>query len=242
MSISKKQINSTTGVVTFLDVLGWKGIWQRKQNAIDDLESLVSSLSKLSEKLSRGLSSASGIYATPTKVMIISDTIVIFTETALNNAIEAIELHGHLCSDAIPSSIKKGIPLRGATSFGQTIISNNNSIYAGKAIDEAASWHESANWIGVFLSPSANFIFDNPETKFWVKYDPPLKNNSTYNTQTVKWFDTNRPSDLLNIKKDFLQLSPIVPEVVNKFTNTIQYINCITKRCTRTGESCEVHE
>lgn len=242
MSTAEKRINSTMGVVTFLDVLGWKGIWQRKQDAIDDLESLVKSLSNLSEKLSRGLPAERGISTTPTRVMIISDTIVIFTETTTGNPIDAIELHGNLCSHAIPSSIKKGIPLRGATSFGETIISNTNSIYAGKAIDEAASWHESANWIGVFMSPSANFIFDKNDSKFWTEYSPPLKNNSEYKTYSVKWFDASNSSELISLKKDFIQLSPIVPDIVNKFTNTIEYIQCITNRCTRTEDTFELHE
>ncbi len=240
MSSNDNQINSTMGVVTFLDVLGWKGIWQRKQNAINDLESLVGSLSKLSEKLSRGLAFTGSISTPQTRVMIISDTIVIFTETTSINPSDAIELHGNLCSQAIPNSIKKGIPLRGSTSFGETIISNINSIYAGKAIDEAASWHENANWIGVFMSPSANFIFEKADSKYWTEYCPPLKNISNYKTYSVKWFDTSSSSDLRSIKKDFIQLSPIVPDILNKFTNTIEYIECITSRDTPTDDTAAV--
>ena len=32
------------GVITFLDVLGWKGVWQRKNEAIGDLESIVKAI------------------------------------------------------------------------------------------------------------------------------------------------------------------------------------------------------
>lgn len=217
------------GVVTFLDVLGWKGIWQRKQNPINDLEQLVNSISKKAESLSRGTKLADDAIIPPeTKVMIISDTIVIFTESTNTNATATIDLHGLLCQEAIPLSITKGIPLRGATSYGEVIISQSNSIYAGKAIDEAAAWHETADWIGVFMTPTANFIYETSPESSWIQCTPPLKDKRALNTFSANWHAGKNAEDIKMIKQSFCNLAPITPEIESKFSNTIKYLtnNC----------------
>lgn len=218
---SNKTLNSVEkyGVVTFLDVLGWKGVWQRKNEAISDLESIVKLIDNRAKRLERGSESS------PSSIMIVSDTIVIFTEADLKNVNSKIEFHGQLCAEAIPISIKKGLPLRGATSFGEVVISNTHNIFAGKAIDEAASWHEKADWIGVFLTPSANFIFNNRDSEYWTKYFPPFKAKELgFETYTAIWFNYESSNSVYEIKKDFIQLAPLIPEIVSKFTNTIAYI------------------
>lgn len=53
----------------------------------------------------------------------------------------------------IRESLLQGIPVRGATCYGP--LSTNGNIMVGPAIDEVASWYESADWIGVFQTPSA---------------------------------------------------------------------------------------
>ncbi len=211
--------SSEVGVVTFLDVLGWKGIWQRKDNAISDLENLVTAIKKETLQYERGISNQ------PTKTMVVSDTIVIFTSTEKANISKVIDLHGRICKYAIPYSIKRGIPLRGSTSFGDVVLSSENNIFAGKAIDEAASWHEMSNWIGVFLTPSASFIYLNINQNYWVKYKPPLKENLTLDTYCVNWpKESASKSKVKEIKKDFIQLAPIVPEIAIKFSNTITFL------------------
>lgn len=223
--ISESNPTTLSGVVTFLDVLGWKGIWQRKQNPITDLEQLVKSISKKSQLLSRGIKlSEKEIISPETKVMIISDTIVIFTESARKNATNTIDLHGSLCIEAIPLSITKGIPLRGATSYGEVIISRNNSIYAGKAIDEAAAWHELGDWIGVFMAPTANFVYEPSSSGVWIQYQPPLKGGKKLATYTVNWNKDKNENDIKTIKQSFCEMSPITPEIESKFSNTIEYL------------------
>jgi hypothetical protein len=222
--IAESNPTTLNGVVTFLDVLGWKGIWQRKQNPIYDLEQLVKSISKKSQLLSRGIK-LSDKEITETKVMIISDTIVIFTESTRKNATNTIDLHGSLCIEAIPLSITKGIPLRGATSYGEVIISSNNSIYAGKAIDEAAAWHELGDWIGVFMSPTANFVYEPSASGAWIQYQPPLKGGKKLTTYTVDWNKEKNEEDIKTIKQSFCELAPITPEIESKFSNTIEYLS-----------------
>jgi len=220
--MSPKKITSIkqTGVVTFLDVLGWKGIWQRNSNAIQELEALSGSLADEIDKLTRG-SDDKKIYH-----VIISDTVIIFSEANLDSVSSMLNLHGALCAKIIPESIKKGIPLRGATCFGDVITNSNSSIYAGSAVDEAASWHELADWIGVFMSPSANFVSDNTIGDSWFKYEPPLKNGMKLETFVVNWIQES-DDFISDIKKDFSLMSPVYPEITNKFLNTINFMQKI---------------
>jgi hypothetical protein len=150
---------------------------------------------------------------------------VIFTESTRENATKAIDLHGSLCIEAIPLSITKGIPLRGATSYGEVIISSNNSIYAGKAIDEAAAWHELGDWIGVFMSPTANFVYELSASGAWIQYQPPLKGGQKLTTHTVDWYKEKNEEDIKIIKHSFCELAPITPEIESKFSNTIEYLS-----------------
>jgi hypothetical protein len=212
------------GAVTFLDVLGWKGIWQRKDDAIADIQRLASLIGKTAEQQSRG--KGTGI-PSQTRVLIISDTIVISTDAGTDDAQDALELHGKICEKAIPESIERGIPVRGATSFGEFLIDDDEKILVGKAIDEAASWHETADWIGVFMSPSAAYMFDISKSKSWIEYEPPLKNSLKLWTYAVKWFQPSNDAkgEFLILKKHFALMSPIVPEFAAKFQNTILFID-----------------
>ncbi|MCX6645854.1 MAG: hypothetical protein NTY09_05815 [bacterium] len=110
METSDSQHEWGDGVVTFLDILGWKGIWTRKANALDQLKQL---LSWFDDGLTHWNETNSAI-GSKTKIVSISDTIALFTilpsklERAIGELIpdslgkisdytDSIELHGFLC-------------------------------------------------------------------------------------------------------------------------------------------------
>jgi hypothetical protein len=173
MADSTKAERPTSGVVTFLDVLGWKGVYARKPDAIASLTRLIEGVRKRAESLQRGRLNQK------VEVKSISDTIAIFTFCSESEISAAIEVHGELCQWLIPESIESEIPVRGATTFGDFEI-DEKSIFLGKAIDEAASWHELSDWIGVHLTPSAEYVFQ-PKSAFsaWIKSTPPTNPGST---------------------------------------------------------------
>ncbi|PAW76986.1 MAG: hypothetical protein B9S32_12845 [Verrucomicrobia bacterium Tous-C9LFEB] len=222
MADPKKPISPQSGVVTFLDVLGWKGVYDRQSNAIKKLTDLIEGLENHA-KTERG-----GPFAAQIKS--ISDTIAIFSFCEEMKASGAIEMHGRLCQWVIPESITSEIPVRGATSYGEFEISSNGNIFVGKAVDEAASWHEQSDWIGVHLTPSAEYIF-KPEiaTSAWRTYCPPNKTRLSWKPHCVNWVsDINNPQKMVDIKTKFRCLGPIVPEIAGKFANTLQFIDTIS--------------
>jgi hypothetical protein len=218
MAAISDDLKKISGVVTFLDVLGWKGIYDRHDDAILALSRLVQGLVKEAEK-------KRGIITRETDIKSISDTIVIFSYCFEDEIQQALEIHGQLCQWVIPQSIKSEIPVRGATAYGEFSIQDN--IFIGQAIDEAAAWHEQADWIGVHLTPSAEFVFQcSSITSAWHPYSPPLKSKSNYHLHAVNWKNSwmgDGVESMETLKNRFRKFSPIAPEIAGKFFNTLDF-------------------
>jgi len=222
MGESPKAERPTSGVVTFLDVLGWKGVYDRKRDAIPSLTRLIDGVRTRAEESRRGR------ILEKVEVKSISDTIAIFTFCSEREIAAAIEIHGELCLWLIPESINSEIPVRGATAFGDFELGEN--IFVGKAIDEAASWHEQSDWIGVHLTPSAEYVFEAKKANSaWSKFTPPNKTRLNWKPHCVNWTKnwTDRVREIGGIKSKFRRLGPIVPEIAGKFSNTLDFIEAM---------------
>lgn len=206
------------GAVTFLDVLGWKGIWERNQNAINKLQSFVYEMQKKAQEVSEKYMNDPSLRgkSNPTEVLSISDTIAIFTSATPKIA---IGIHAELCSWALSYSLEQELPLRGAISYGEYSIADN--IMLGYAVDEAASWHETTDWIGVILTPSAKMYLRDELPEFIVKYDAiPFKKSMKALNLCVKWsFDDEKTLYDIIQKK-----GPHIPEIAPKYLNTLQFL------------------
>jgi hypothetical protein len=214
------------GVVTFLDILGWKGIWQRHKTPLQDLQELLTEI--------QGQARGVGV----TEIKSISDTIAIFTRTIADEEVQsAIELHGKICAKIIPRSIQLYIPVRGATSYGKYAVNDNT--FVGEAVDEAAAWHESTDWIGVHLTPSALFAFDLDKSSSWTKYEPPFKQRIRWATGCASW--ARAWSDSGGTRRDlterFRRLGPITPDIAAKFANSLAFVDATGARAESIDES-----
>lgn len=166
---------------------------------------------EITYKLTEGNNSFRGLN---TDVVSISDTIAIFTP---GTAELAIQIHGELCKYLILESIIRGIPLRGATSY--CAYSRQENIMIGSAIDESASWHESTNWMGVILSPSAIFELRGNVPNPWIKY-PAIPFKKKISLQyCIEW--NIAKNDLMD---NFKNRGPFIPEIAEKYVNTNDFI------------------
>lgn len=235
------------GIVTFLDALGWKGIWDRSNEGFEEISTVppISALKALMIAIEE-VNAQQGVYNNfsihSTTILGLSDTIAIFTrdnttpsELISEHAssgkpdptpIQALEMHGAMCQKVIPRSIDYHIPMRGATSVGKFFI--DGQTFVGPAVDEAAEWHESADWIGVHLTPCAIFALDTA-TDIWVDYEPKFKRGIHFPTLCVDWPVTAWPEreeypDRLNhLKGTFFHMGPIGLDLVGKFINTMEF-------------------
>lgn len=212
------------GAVTFLDVLGWKGKWRDSYEAVSTLKNLINNTKIEAEKIHNdvvNLWSTNPKYVKEmrggqTDILSISDTIVLFTK---GPAIPSLLVHGRICENLIPASIKSNIPLRGASAYGE--YSREGNIMIGPAIDEAASWHEATNWIGVNMTPSAMFEIKGDIPKPWGEYSHiPFKKKVNSMNICVEW---NLPID--DAIKYFKDMGPHIPEIAEKYLNTYSFLN-----------------
>ncbi|MBC9785882.1 hypothetical protein H1S01_15455 [Heliobacterium chlorum] len=214
------------GAVTLLDVLGWKGVWQRNPNAIKDLKTLINDISiRARDMVSEDrYKSANFQFMKNLKIEIksISDTIALIT---YGKPEDSLIFQALLSGMLITKSIKLGLPLRGATSWGKMISEDN--IFVGPAIDEVASWYESVNWIGVIFTPSALWrISDNLKIKnLLIKQNVNVKSIGLFETYCVNWpnvwkYDGNSDE---NLRKVFINMGPITPDIGQKLANSLNF-------------------
>ena len=226
MNKDPKRENSKKGAVTFLDVVGWLGIWQRRPDAILQLTNLIEEIEDFAKVqfsgASRGVS---------TEILSISDTIVLLTDS--NDPRDVLRLHLQLSAKVRALSLQKGIPIRGATSYGE--YNNSSNILVGPAIDEAASWHENSEWFGNFLTPSAHFLVKEYNEPYISSYTVPTKNSKKYTTFCSNWtkyfFETipKVPEKRQKLIDAFVEMGPIIPSVSDKYLNTMDFYNEVTK-------------
>lgn len=228
-SDSQSSTEETFGVVTFLDVLGWKGIYHRKDNPLSDLDNITKELKNIRNRL-MGASTESLTpqeHITNTEVKCISDTFVIHTKlTKPADLNRAVDLHGVYCKEALNIGLKGGLFLRGATSCGDFTASEDS--FVGKAIDEAAAWHEYTDWIGVHLTPSAWLKYKPPQDSLWVAYSHvPFKGSYKGETLCLNWFGGISEDDL---KNKIYEQAPLVPEIASKYMNTLKFYKKLQAR------------
>jgi hypothetical protein len=211
------------GAVTFIDVLGWKGKWKEGYGAINILSGLIErSIEEAFKAHEEVMLRFEGnhqyineLRGGQTEILSISDTIAIFTK---GPAEPTLAIHGLICKVLIPESIRLNIPLRGATAFGKYLKEGN--IMIGPAIDEAASWHELTNWIGVNLTPSSKYALKDSYPDEWVQYSKiPYKKKVNSLDYCVKW-----SLPLEEAIEKFQEMGPHVPEIAEKYLNTVEFL------------------
>ncbi len=220
------------GAVTFLDVLGWKGIWQRQgQDAIETYKRIIMELRVATELyLEAPIGSMVEFGGIQASVRGLSDTIVV---SSLGPVQKALAYHCVLAAQATALAFTKGIPLRGAISYGNFHIENESNLdttlLIGPAVDEVASWYEAADWIGVVLTPSASFRWYQEDLKrsYVVEYPVPIKGQGK---QTMKCVDWLRYVNEGLLRKGFIDMASVItPDIAAKYQNTLDFCQYVQR-------------
>ncbi|MGK4199346.1 tetratricopeptide repeat protein [Fusobacterium sp. HC1336] len=214
--------------LTFADILGWKGIWQRdksinsKKSNINKMKNIKSQLFSFKENYLEKNKNIDG------NINLISDTFII--------ASNDIKLHNSLCKKLISLCLENGLLIRGATAYGEYL--SEDMIYIGEAVDEAASWHESAEEVAIFYTISARLKLEEivykkteKERKDYLKEielinsEVQLKKGKM-DTYLISWIDDEKN----RIKfKEIMKKEIIYPELALKYLNTEKQINNFLK-------------
>lgn len=138
-------------------------------------------------------------------------------------------------------ALEQGIFFRGVISKGDFKLKKNTII--GPAVDEAMSWYEHYDWIGVTLAPSASFTLDANEghakaMKFYRRYDVPLKNGVDKDSWVLAWptefYDYVTSVDISEDPRSRLlevfSEGTIEPKDISKYKNTISFYDAVMKK------------
>ncbi|WP_405351194.1 tetratricopeptide repeat protein [Fusobacterium animalis] len=148
-SIFKDDPQKLEGYFIFADILGWKGIWKKKDKKnIASVTFLIKSI--LEKEFDRELKEKKY------NISLISDTFIVFSKE--------LELSNKISKKLMELCLENGLAIRGAISYGECY--NRDTVYVGQAVDEAASWHDEGEEIGIFCTPSAKQeIINNKKIK-----------------------------------------------------------------------------
>ncbi len=209
-----------SGAITFLDFLGWKGLWQSKNEAeaLDQVSKLIEDfrdeLAKLSKKYYKETEDI------PISSLIsISDTIAAFTpETSNAKICDLIKLHAEFAKYVLEKCCTAGFAIRGAISYGQYSVVKN--IMIGPGIDECASWHEMGDWIGVHLTPTAQISWEREKESHSCigQYCVPIKLGLKADYCVLWKLSEQKFCELAtNVKA-------LLPEIAAKYMNTQKFL------------------
>ncbi len=221
------------GAVLFLDLLGFKGIWQSRTES--EIVSLLTNVQSLVDKTFVEPNATWPKCERPAAT-VLSDTIVVTIECAKPHALLLI---GHIAIALINHFALKDIFLRGAVSFGPYY--QEGPVFLGPAIDDVATWYERADWIGVIATPRTNYILDgfththigveNFAISQFIKYAVPIKNGSNLEMNVFNWpiiYQEMRGPKQKTVEKFFRSIfanqSNFDERVMMKYENTLAFI------------------
>jgi hypothetical protein len=247
---SNGEFDMDNGAIAFLDILGFKGIWQ--QRSPEEVFSIMDGVTgEIQKTYKKPLPEKGWGLSEDPFVTILSDTIVIGYKSAENPV--CLLLLGNIVYDLIHYFLGFGIFFRGALTYGQYIQERNTFI--GPAIDDVASWYEAADWIGIITTPRCNYLIDlfshvtmcvnTISVQAYVKYDVPGKNGEAFHLNALNWPgylqasfkklpEKNQKSDAHKLmKKKFTQQAAFDASVLRKYENTLRFVDfCIDEAWT----------
>lgn len=232
-----EKLETKRGAISFLDVLGWKGIWAKDADAIQTFKKLFDFATNERDRL---LQDAYTVYPhlrgkqqdDLLRIISISDTIVIISICDIQ---ESLWLTAELLKKLMPFSIRRNMPMRGATTYGNFNFdfSGNTNLLVGPAVDEAASWHEATNWIGVHLTPSTQMLLvkeDFNQERNWVLYDGiPFKSGKIEDSYALNWFpewvlsSSSVQGEFSELNVTFEQNGPMTPEIAKYYLSALRF-------------------
>lgn len=223
--------NIRTGLIVMLDMLGFKERSTQMRDFIKVWQEFKQEVDKEVVALKKGFDIEAG-------TLFLSDTILIClwsnNEESLKNLLCGVpELIHSIYRTLIINESK--IFLRGAMSYGEFLLDLEENIVMGPALNEAAEWYESTDWIGVILTPSAEFalrsiIEDHKDTildNTYIEYNIPFKVGfPRLCNYAVLWcLDRNNSGVLVypDLLKIFSKV-PHSPRYSSKYVNTLKFI------------------
>lgn len=234
------------GVIILLDCLGTKGVYN-SGDGLDYVKKILK-IHKEHETLFSDVNSAFGIEKVSYHYFSDTTLIVLKLEDDSPGRFLGRQLVpiGRLCDGLFSAFFNQGLFVRGSISVGKYIF--QNGVVVGPAIDDAASYYERGNIIGIYTTPSTtnllqSALLDNYSSRpilddktgydlinHWRYMSVPVKGGGGFSAYMVNWPFTVfnelvklelNPSVFISEK---FALSHIPIEAVEKVENTLAFV------------------
>ena len=205
---SKRNTKRFNGYLIFADILGWKGIWKKYISDKERID-IVNDLIDIRDELKSEEKNCS--------LNLISDTFIISSSN--------FEMSNKISKKLVELCLERKFVIRGAISYGECY--NKGTVYVGPAVDEAASWHDVGEEIGIFYTPSARLSIQNKinfEDFNLLKGEIKLKSGKL-ETFFINWYSKETKKNFYNIMKNEI----ITPDISSKYFNTEKKLNKYVK-------------
>ena len=219
------------GYLIFADILGWKGIW-KKYNSNEERIRIATKLLDIRDILKKEIKEENS------SINLISDTFIVSS----NN----YEMSNKISKRLIEECLKNSFVIRGTISFGEYY--NKDTVYIGPAVDEAASWHDVGEEIGIFYAPSARLsikLKDKELKECHLINDEVFIKNRKIKTYFINWYSEENKKNFYNIMRNQI----ITPDISSKYFNTEEKLNKYVKdnikekeEMLRIGNGYDVHK
>lgn len=219
------------GAVAMIDALGFRGIWARQSPEI-----LLDNMSMLQIQVKKDLEAIATQPDMQFEATFLSDTIVValaLPETIPDRQALSIIYVSDIVGRILNYSARSTTPLtyRGVVTYGQYEL--RPQFILGKAIDEAASYHELAQAAVVWLLPHARDLVTEwlcrrtkPGNTHFVSFGVPMKNGDEFRSYTVSPIvQTRDEGDANGLVASLIETfdSPVVDVAIKK-QNTIRHL------------------
>ncbi len=256
----KKEFKSCYGVVAILDALGARAL--NMSDAMVFLEKFKKMQNdiKISYKTDSSLMKKIGFRQSPMKFLVLGDMLVfVFPGKKDTSPAEKFSFISKCMQDMnefFIMGLSYRIFLRGVISIGEMAYADNAAV--GPAINDAITWAEQADWIGIHLSPSCGMYFErfrknSPSICNGILYDVPLSSKGgsrnggkkrlwcsnwvqRFAGQKATMFGTDPTEEFIEDRRrlvdSLVSNEGFPPGTESKYTNTLDFFDysCETKR------------
>lgn len=125
-----------------------------------------------------------------------------------------------ICASLQADSIKRGLPLRGAIAFGETIIDPATMTFLGQPIVDAHLTEKSQEWIGSAIHSSAAERLESYDDV--AQYSVPVKPACPSLNYALKWHHYLHPSDTKKVLEEGKALADTIRQ---KLKNTADFVH-----------------
>ncbi|MFA5806021.1 MAG: hypothetical protein WC879_15395 [Melioribacteraceae bacterium] len=244
------------GIVILLDALGVSGY---NENQIKEFLSARQEINEIVKSLTitdtlKEIGYIGKFY--PPIIFSFGDTVVVTIELKSKKFIkDHIWIVSLLMKRYLFHSLEKRILFRGSFSIGNYIADSDSNTIMGEALNDAASWYEASDWMGIFSTPKTNSLleylycdykkvnnmkhFHDNGITYLHSYSVPLKLGGNMNSYVINWPSAFFDKTLLSIEgkenpeKYFLEImsSFTIPKgSESKYENIKKYFYYIAEK------------